>query len=235
MDQEEVEEEIETEIEDVENDNTVPATPSTPAGRLTRELKGLMEFNRDPVRTGETAEVAMLNQAFCGKSLYGEKALISGFYDGADEPKNFHEVSKHKNRKEWWDAMCTEFHNMESKEVWKIKKRKDKPPNRKLIGNRWVYKKKDNGTYRARTVAKGYDQVPGKDFQENHAAVVNNTTFPITMLLKILLKLESEQFDVETSFFTEIWTKKSGWNFQRVTSSTSRRYITKSMMTLSGV
>jgi Skp family chaperone for outer membrane proteins len=49
VDQEEVEDEIETEIEEVENDNTVPATPSTPTGRLTRELQGLMEFNRDPV------------------------------------------------------------------------------------------------------------------------------------------------------------------------------------------
>jgi hypothetical protein len=43
VDQEEVEEEIESEIEDIENNNTVPATPSTPAGRLSRELKGLMD------------------------------------------------------------------------------------------------------------------------------------------------------------------------------------------------
>jgi hypothetical protein len=97
----------------------------------------------------------MLNQAFCSKLFYSEKALISGFDNGADEPKHFKEASKHKNQKEWWDAMCTEFHNIRSKEVWKIKKRKDKLSNHKLIGNRWVYKKKDNGTYRARTVAKG--------------------------------------------------------------------------------
>jgi hypothetical protein len=61
----------------------------------------------------------MLNQAFCSKPFYGEKALISGFDNGVDEPKNFKEVSKHKNRKELWDAMCTKFYNMESKEVWK--------------------------------------------------------------------------------------------------------------------
>jgi hypothetical protein len=79
-----------------------------------------------------------------------------------------------------------------------------------LIGNRWVYKKKDNGTYRARKVAKGYNQVPGKDFQENHTPVVNNTIFRIALILKILLKLESEQFDVERAFLyrdldKEIW------------------------------
>jgi hypothetical protein len=32
-----------------------------------------MEYNRDPVRTGETAEVVMLSQAFNGKAFYGEK------------------------------------------------------------------------------------------------------------------------------------------------------------------
>jgi hypothetical protein len=95
--------------------------------------------------------------------------------------------------------MCTEFQNMESMEVWKIRKWKDRPSNCKLIGNGWVHKLKDIGSYRARTVAKGYDPVPGKDFQENHAPVVNNTTFQITLILKILLELELEQFDVETA------------------------------------
>jgi hypothetical protein len=87
--------------------------------------------------------------------FYGEKTVISGFDNGADEPKNSKEVSKHKSGKEWWDAIRTEFHNMESKEVWKIKKRRDKPSNHKLIRNCWVYKKKDNDTYRAGMVAKG--------------------------------------------------------------------------------
>jgi hypothetical protein len=101
VDSEEVEEEIDPEIDEIE-DNTVAAR--TPAGRLSGELNGPMEFNRDPVGTEETAEVAMLNQAFSGKAFYGGKALISAFDNGADKPKNFKEASKHKNRKEWWDA-----------------------------------------------------------------------------------------------------------------------------------
>jgi hypothetical protein len=51
VDQEEVQEESEPEIEEIEDDDAVPATPSTPAERLSRELKGLMEYNRDPVGT----------------------------------------------------------------------------------------------------------------------------------------------------------------------------------------
>ena len=38
---------------------------------------------------------------------------------------------------------------------------------------------KDDGRYRARCVAKGFSQIPGKDFQENFAPVINDTTFRI--------------------------------------------------------
>jgi Reverse transcriptase (RNA-dependent DNA polymerase) len=66
---------------------------------------------------------------------------------------------------------------MHDKDVWRIVKRTDVPPGRKIIGNRWVYSLKDDGTYRARTVGQGFSQIPGKDFQENHAPVVHDTTF----------------------------------------------------------
>jgi hypothetical protein len=82
VDQEEVQE-----IEEIEDNVAVPVTPSKPAGRISRELKGLMEYNRDPVRTGEAAEVAMLNQAFCSKPFYGDKALISALMMAQMNPR----------------------------------------------------------------------------------------------------------------------------------------------------
>ena len=70
--------------------------------------------------------------------------------------------------------MCTEFENIEKKNVWQIVEKSKVPESRQIIGNRWVFVKKDDGRFRARTVAKGYNQIPGKDFQENHAPVVND-------------------------------------------------------------
>ena len=106
--------------------------------------------------------------------------------------------------------MSLEFKNMEEKKVWKIIEKTDLPTGRKLIGNRWVYVLKDDGRFRARTVAKGFSQIPGKAFQENHAPVVNDTTFHMILALKVLLKLEAGQFDIETAFLyreldEEIW------------------------------
>ncbi|HSN66223.1 MAG TPA: reverse transcriptase domain-containing protein, partial [Fusibacter sp.] len=115
-----------------------------------------------------------------------------------------------KEWKEWWKAISTEFYNMEAKGVWDICLKSKIPANRKVIGNRWVFSKKDDGRFRARTVAQGFSQIPGKDFQENYAPVVNDTTFRLTLVLKVLLGLESGQFDVETAFLygdldEELW------------------------------
>jgi Reverse transcriptase (RNA-dependent DNA polymerase) len=89
---------------------------------------------------------------------------------------------------------------MHSKGVWTVIPKSEIPLNRKVIGNRWVFVQKDDGRFRARTVAKGFSQIPGKDFQENHSPVVNDTTFHCILALKILLKLEAGQFDIETAF-----------------------------------
>jgi hypothetical protein len=44
---------------------------------------------------------------------------------------------------------------MESKGVWKMVPLSSMPHGRMLVGNRWVYTEKDDGTYRSRTVAQG--------------------------------------------------------------------------------
>jgi Reverse transcriptase (RNA-dependent DNA polymerase) len=131
---------------------------------------------------------------------YKESVLVSTIHDGNPEPKTYLEAKQSKSWKSWQNAMAIEFKNMEDKKVWEIHEKKKLPSGRKLIGNRWVFAQKDDGRYRARTVAKGFSQVPGKDFQENHAPVVNDTTFHLVLALKVLFKLEAGQFDIETAF-----------------------------------
>ena len=52
-----------------------------------------------------------------------------------------------------------------------------KPPERKLIGSRWVFKVKRNGVFRAQLYASGYAQIPGVDHQGNFAPVLLDTIF----------------------------------------------------------
>ena len=63
--------------------------------------------------------------------------------------------------------------------VWDLEGIDKLPPERKGIGCKWVFAIKRNGVYRARLVAKGYDQIPGVDFNYNFAPVTSDATLRI--------------------------------------------------------
>jgi hypothetical protein len=172
---------------------------------IPREIRNLQTFfNPDPQLEWENqrGEAAVFTQQ--------ETALIATMYDGSPEPKNFYEAQNSTDFPNWWDAMCVELNNMESKEVWEIVPKLNVPKGRKIIGSRWVLARKTDGKYRARCVAKGFSQIPGKDFQENHAPGIADTTLHLLLVIKTIMKLEAGQFDIETAFLyglldEELW------------------------------
>ena len=83
--------------------------------------------------------------------------------------------------------------------VWRKTDRKRIPSNRRLIGNKWVFKIKRDGTYRARLVALGYSQFPGVDYTDNFAPVAHDFSFRITTRM-IVEKLDCLVMYVETAF-----------------------------------
>ena len=74
------------------------------------------------------------------------------------------------------------------------------PEIRRLIGNKWVFKIKRDGTYRARLVALGYSQIPGVDFTDNFAPVAHDVSFRIALARMMVEKMDSLVMDVETAF-----------------------------------
>jgi hypothetical protein len=49
-------------------------------------------------------------------------------------------------------------------------------------------------------VACGYSQIPGIDFNENFAPVINDVSFRIMLIAKLIWNLEASIVDVETAF-----------------------------------
>ena len=84
--------------------------------------------------------------------------------------------------------------------VWRKTERKNIPSNRRLIGNKWVFKIKRDGTYRARLVALGYSQIPGVDYTDNFAPVAHDVPFRIALARMMVEKLDSLVMDVDTAF-----------------------------------
>ena len=89
---------------------------------------------------------------------------------------------------------------MISRGVWRKTDRKRIPDNRRLIGNKWVFKIKRDGTYRARLDAVGYSQIPGIDYTDNFAPVAHDVSFMIALTRMMVEKLNSLVMDVETAF-----------------------------------
>ena len=88
----------------------------------------------------------------------------------------------------WRNAMSKEINDMVKKKVWRHAKGSDIPQDRSVIGNKWVFKPKGNGIYRARLVALGYSQVPGVDHEDNFSPVVVHITYWIIVIISIVWK-----------------------------------------------
>ena len=132
-----------------------------------------------------------------------ETCLISAVTSGPTEPKPFQEAWHYpveSERNSWRTAIRKEIRSMIERGVWRKTDRKKIPNNRRLIGNKWVFKIKRDGTYRARLVALGYSQIPGVDYTDNFAPVAHDVSFRIALARMMVEKLDSLVMDVETAF-----------------------------------
>ena len=132
-----------------------------------------------------------------------ETCLISAVTSGPTEPKTFQEAwhsPVEEERNNWQMAIRKEIKSMIDRGVWRKVDRKNIPNNRRLIGNKWVFKISRDGTYRARLVALGYSQIPGVDYTDNSAPVAHDVSFRIALARMMVEKLDSLVMDVETAF-----------------------------------
>ena len=132
-----------------------------------------------------------------------ETCLISAVTSGPTEPKTFQEAGHspvEEERNNWQIAIRKEIKSMINRGVWRKMDKAKIPENRRLIGNKGVFKIKRDGTYRARLVALGYSQIPGVNYTENFAPVAHDVSFRIALARMMVEKLDSLVMDVETAF-----------------------------------
>ena len=84
--------------------------------------------------------------------------------------------------------------------VWRHVKRRDCPPDHRLVGCRWVFKLKCNGVYCARLVEKCFSQISGMDFTDNYSPVVNDVTFRVVVARMLIENLKGKVVDIDDAF-----------------------------------
>ena len=162
-------------------------------GRTRSQTKEVMSPRNESM---ERAELTM-------EDWIHETCLISAVTSGPTEPKTFQEAwhsPVEEERHNWQVAIRKENKRMINRGVWRKIDKVRIPENRRLIGNKWVFKIKRDGTYRARLVALGYSQIPGVDYTDNFAPVAHDVSFRIALARIMVEKLDSLVMDVETAF-----------------------------------
>ena len=129
-----------------------------------------------------------------------EFAFLSPLERDYTEPANYAQAMKSLDKANWLDAIETEFKRIGERKVWIPIKLADVPEGKKPFGTKWVFKKKDNGVFRARLVALGYNQIPGVDFTDRFSPVVHDMTWRLLLTIFMGQDKDWEQIDVETAF-----------------------------------
>ena len=177
-----------------EDDDIAPQRPA----KIPREIRNLDTSYNDASQMYVDEIMDDVSQEFAGFALSGEEVLSY-----PDEPTSFEEAWYNADPREqegWRSAIKKEFNDMKKMKVWRRIKKSEVPSERRIIGNKWVFKRKRDGRYRARLCGLGYTQIAGVDFTANHAPVVNDVSFRIMLVLKMIFKWSTSVIDVAVAF-----------------------------------
>jgi hypothetical protein len=133
-----------------------------------------------------------------GSSRLGVVQLLAAAVTSVyTEPWTYKEAMGSNDADEWHDTCQYEMDALAKLKVWKLV---DLPQGRKAVKCRWVFKKKTNGSFRARLVAKGFTQVEGVDFDETFSPVARFESLRLILALATLEDWEIHQMDVNSAF-----------------------------------
>lgn len=115
----------------------------------------------------------------------GRTAMVATLANPLDVPKTWEEAVARPDGQKWQDAINAELSALKARKVWTIQ---EPPQGRKIIPGRWVFAYKLNpdasiARYKARWVAKGYEQIAGVDFYATYAAVVRSSSWRLLLAI----------------------------------------------------
>lgn len=119
------------------------------------------------------------------------------------EPSSYNEAVTCDESAQWAIAMSEEIESLHKNHTWELVK---PPSNQKIVGCKWVFKKKEGilgveaTRFKARLVAKGFTQKEGIDYNEVFSPVVKHSSIRVLLAMVAKSDLELEQLDVKTAF-----------------------------------
>jgi hypothetical protein len=119
----------------------------------------------------------------------------------SDDPTTYEQATSAPDAEQWLKAMDEEMESNNTRGTWTPCKL---PDNRKALGGKWVYKKKNepDGSirYKARWVVQGFRQVQGIDYDETYAATIRTEVSHLMTAIATAKQWYIEHVDIVTAF-----------------------------------
>jgi hypothetical protein len=121
------------------------------------------------------------------------------------EPTTYKEALSSADSAHWQATIEEDLKSLAANSTWELV---EKPPNRKLIGCKWVFKQKmRNGRierYKGRLVAKGYSQVENVDYTDTFSPVVKLDSLRVLLAKATLEDMVIHHMDVKSAFLNGV-------------------------------
>ena len=118
-----------------------------------------------------------------------------------DIPKSFKDAVTGKDRKEWIPSVKSELRSLISNHTWDLIRR---ARGMNLVSTKWVFKNKLNpdGTIRrkSRLVARGFNQVKGKDWFKSYAPTLSLCSLRILLAMASKHRMCVHNVDITTAY-----------------------------------
>lgn len=111
----------------------------------------------------------------------------------------YNEAMQSEERDRWKKAIEDEKGSLEKNQTWEYIDKKE-ANGTKVLTNKWVFKIKDDGTYKARLVVRGCQQQKGIDYTEVFSPVVNISSLRMLLAISVKRNFILKKFDIKTAF-----------------------------------
>ena len=197
--------------EDSELNQQYPDTPSTqtsrtiPNGPTEGDTIHLHQLESSPpaseILRGTTRSGARYNPLNLMAKAYISQVLIAK--QDSREPRTLKEAMDSNDSNKWIEAMNNELSSHEINETWSVVDAV--PKGKTTISGRWVFKIKTDINdqiikYKARWVARGFEQEEGVDYNETYAPVIRSASRKLLFAIAAANNYHIEQMDVVTAF-----------------------------------
>nr|GEY71956.1 putative retrotransposon Ty1-copia subclass protein [Tanacetum cinerariifolium] len=179
---------------------TPPYTPQHNAVGRAKELEEIQD--KDTLTFENTSEIPMEVEGF---ELPQEEVVpiqVEEYSLGdLNEPANYKAAILYLKFNKWVDAMNAKIQSIKDNQVWCLVKL---PPNCKIVGSKWLFKKKTDmdgivHTNKARLVAKGYTQTNEVNYEETLLPVAKTRAIRILIAIATFYDCKIWQMDVKTA------------------------------------